>query len=110
MLDLTLFVVIVVEFLGIAGLSHANKKMVTDLPFQYVLLGVLAANWGMQHSALSRTPYLEGVLVGVVIPVLIVRAAEYYFEQREESRLRTVILRGAWVFVPLQAVCTGMFG
>lgn len=110
MLDIALFAVMVVELLGIAGLSLANKKMVTDLPFRYVLLGVMAVSWGMQHSAEPRTPFLEGVLVGVVIPVLIVRAVEYYFEQREESRLRNVIRKGAWVFVPLQAVCTGMFG
>lgn len=64
----------------------------------------------MHHSAESRTPFLEGVLWGVVIPVLIVRAVEYYFERREESRLRSVVLRGAWLFVPLHAVCVGMFG
>ena len=106
MLDFALFAIIVAELLGISGLSHANKKMVTDLPFQYVLLGVMAVSWGMQHSALSRTPYPEGVLVGVVVPVLIVRAVEYYFEQREESRFRKVILKGAWVFVPLQGCDT----
>lgn len=110
MLDIALFAVVVVELLGIAGLSLANKKMVTDLPFRYVLLGVLAVNWGMENSAESRTPFLEGVLAGVVIPVLLVRAVEYYFERREEGRLRSVALRGAWVLVPLHAVCTGMFG
>ncbi|MCT9078179.1 hypothetical protein [Streptomyces fulvoviolaceus] len=110
MLDFALFAVVVVELLGIAGLAFANKKMVTDLPFRYVLLGVLAVSWGMEHSAESRTPFLEGVLAGVVIPVLLVRAVEYCFEQREESRLRSAVLKGAWVFVPLHAVCTGMFG
>ncbi|WP_043673472.1 hypothetical protein [Streptomyces xylophagus] len=110
MLDIALFAVVVAELLGIAGLAAANKKMVTDLPFQYVLLGVMAVSWGMQRSTGSRTPFLEGVLAGVVIPVLLVRAVEYYFERREESRLRSVVLKGAWVFVPLHAVCTGMFG
>ncbi|WP_198655499.1 hypothetical protein [Streptomyces geranii] len=110
MSEFTLFVVIVVELIGVAGLSLANKKMLTDLPFRCILLGILAVHWGMQRSAESRTDFLDGALFGVVLPALIVRAVEYYFEQREESCLRNVIRKGAWVLVPLQAVCIGMFG